>query len=268
MIPQWLLLSLIFFLHGLTTMIPRIEAKAVDSKVEANEVDSREIVKAVLKASNMVIKRRKRSDNYEDEYEYDEEYSEHDVDHDEHDEGYNEHDAEYDDYEEEDDDYKEEGVDYQEMLKKLGKLFYPEESEKYDKYDVDEVVDVGPSLKGIDAKFLGKVDKLKKVKQTIFDGWLKIIAKKRKALFKLWKTKHLKKDEKEDGNEEVLYVEKHLYKTSPKHKPANVKPKTKAKKLKLPKKHESPRHPSNAWRRYLNLSRMLGISTNETNMKH
>jgi len=194
--------------------VPGVEAKAVDSMDEASGVNNAGIMKAVVEASNMVMmKRRKRANDYDAEYE-------------------------------------EEGL---------------EQSEKHDKFDEDEVIDVGPKLKEIDSKFLGEIDKVKKGKKILFEKWLKILEVAKKILFKLWETKHLKKDD-QDGEEQILYEEKHLCRTCKSVKKPEVK---KALKLKLPKEHKSPLHPSHARRRYLNLSSMLGIiPTPEENRKH
>jgi len=73
--------------------------------------------------------------------------------------------------------------------------------EEEPKYDPNN--DLRLIFDSIDAKFKKKVEKKKKVKNSIVEKWLKILAKKRKALFWMWKKKFSKKGYT-DG---ILYAE-------------------------------------------------------------
>jgi len=84
-----------------------------------------------------------------------------------------------------------------------------DEEPKYDsvKYEEEPKYDPNNDLRlifdSIDAKFREKIEKKKKVKNSIIEKWLKFLAKKRKALFWLWKKKFSKKGYT-DG---ILYAE-------------------------------------------------------------
>jgi len=222
----------------------------VSSSDDVGGMHQKELFQAAEEAVKMEINRRKRSAPVPADSAY-EEYEVYEDDYEEYHEGYEEHDDEYE----------------------------------------EDIIDVGPGLEALDSKFIGKVEKVSEIKNKALEHWFKILGKIRKVLFKLWEKKHLKKD-KDHDNERVLYAEAvdtvRLYKEEQapvKHTAVKTQVIGKSKKLKLPEKlkelthqpigksgkakkvnisekYDEVRHPANAKRRYLNLSRMLGISPN------
>jgi len=115
---------------------------------------------------------------------------------------------------------------------KYDKVIRNEET-KYDSVILKEEPNYDPNddlrhiFDNIDAKFREKVEKKKKFKNSIIEKWLEILAKKRKALFWLWKKKFSPKGFK-DGilyAEEIRYpkiaknTSKHMTPSSHKHSP-------------------------------------------------